>query len=96
MRALKTLEKSFSPTPGEVFDALKKIVTDKPYTLNNADVDAKRLEFESGGGLTSMGHYMFVAELAPSGEGTQVSLNVHTGENTPKALLDGWKNKKAG
>lgn len=39
MRALKTLEKSFSHTPDVVFDALKKIVTDKPYTLNNADED---------------------------------------------------------
>ena len=96
MRALKTLEKSFSQTPDVVFDRLKNIVTDKPYTLNQADQDAKKLEFESGGGMTAMGHYIFAAELTGAGGGTHVSLNVHTGDNTPKALLDGWKNQKAG
>lgn len=96
MRALKTLEKSFAQSPDVVFDRLKGIVTDKPYTLNLADQDGKKLEFESGGGITSMGHYVFAAEMTQGGEGTHVSLNVHTGDNTPKALLDGWKNQKAG
>lgn len=96
MRALKTLERSFPKAPDVVYAELKKIVTEKPYTLTTADEDAKRLEFERGGGVTSMGHFVFAAELAPGGEGTSVSLNVHTGENTPKALLDGWKNKIAG
>jgi len=96
MRALKTLEKSFSQSPDVVFDRLKGIVTDKPYTLQHADQDAKKLEFESGGTMMAMGHFIFAAQLTAGGEGTQVSLNVHTGDNTPKALLDGWKNQKAG
>lgn len=96
MRALKTLEKSFPQSPEVVFEKLKKIVTEKPYTLTTVDEDAQRIEFESGGGATSMGHFVFAAELASTGEGTSVSLNVHTGESTPKAILDGWKNKIAG
>lgn len=84
-----------SPLPADqAYATLMSVVTQGKFTVLEPQHDARRLTFTSGKTALSWGQE-YVAEIAPSGTGSKVTITSGSLDDAPKALLDGWKNGKA-
>ena len=85
-----------SPVPErELFSALVYVVQQGKYEIGGLSNELQDLLFKSGQTMMSFGHF-FVATVKADGPGSVLQLSVFGVPGAPKALLDGWKNKKAG
>jgi len=85
-----------SPVPErELFSALVYVVQQGKYEIGGLRHELQDLLFKGDPTLISYGHF-FVATVKADGPGSVLQLSVFGVPGAPKALLDGWKNKKAG
>lgn len=94
MHAPKTKTLQSAHPAEDLFNAVLAAAQAKPYTVDEIDEAAHRLQFSGGKSGISWGH-LFVAEVVPSGAGSELRLECGGRDDAPKALLDGWKNGRA-
>jgi hypothetical protein len=94
MRAAKTRTLSRAVTAEQLYATALSVVEEQKYTLGNADAESLRLAFASGKTAISWGQE-FLVEIAPSGEGAEMTVLCGSLDAAPKALMDGWKGGRA-
>jgi hypothetical protein len=96
MQRPKLSTTSFKDTTQQVFDALLGVVQHGKFELVALDNDTHTMAFTSGKTALSWGQqYLATVDPDPSG-GAQLKLVCGGVDGRPQALLDGWKNGKAG
>jgi hypothetical protein len=96
MQKPKLSTTTYSATPQQVFDAVLGVVQHGAYELVALDNDSHTLAFTSGKTALSWGQ-QYIATVEPAAAGqTQLQLMCGGVDGRPSALLDGWKNGKAG
>ncbi|MET1037695.1 MAG: hypothetical protein ABW075_05435 [Aeromicrobium sp.] len=95
MQKPKLITTTCTATAQQVFDAVLGVVQAGRYELVALDNDAHVLAFTSGKTALSWGQ-QYVATIETTAGGAQLQLMTGGVDGRPQALLDGWKNAKAG
>ncbi|MET0928585.1 MAG: hypothetical protein ABWX74_03655 [Aeromicrobium sp.] len=96
MQRPKLITTSYTATVQQVFDAVLGVVQNGKYELVALDNDGHVMAFTSGKTALSWGQQYIATIEASTGGTSQLQLMAGGVDGRPQALLDGWKNQKAG